>query len=254
MINNEDKKYYGTDYSTQAILMEEEIFSYITSLNRIEISVMKEMRDVAEQLKKDRNNADLNRRLQQGQEDLSVIKENNEIIHKVLDMVQQLKNEQLPDKVPPKVLYDKIMDVPLMQNLVKGITFGEISANMFDIDVGPVAEAIKKYVGDNFVDSSEVEQELTDDYGIEFDNMYDYGYDFHEFVSDKLIENLNSDQKMTLIREMRDDRLISNRDYLRMYIANEAHKRQNLAIEMFRQQSVLEQTEENSFGGMRSSR
>ena len=251
MINNEDKKYYGTDFSTQAILMEEEIFSYITNLNRRKISVMKEMRDIAEQLKKDRNNADLQRRFQLAQNDLSVFEESDEIIHTVLDMVQQLKNGQLPDQVPPKVLYDKIMDVPLMQNLAMSASFGDIiGPDMFCSggDGGPVDAAMKKYIEDNFVESSEDEQELHDDYGI---NFYMYGFnglDFHEFVFHELIaeDKLNSEQKMAWIKEMKDDGMISNKDYLRYYVAYEAHKRQ--------QQSVFEQTEEKNFGGLGSSR
>ena len=256
MINNEDKKYYGTDYSTQAILMEEEIYSYITEENREKLTEMREMRDLAEQVKSDRSNMDLQRKLLSSQERLNKFEERDEIIHNVLDMVKQLKSGQLPPQVPPKVLYDKIMDNVLMQNIAISILVGQVARDMFDDDLGPVADAMKKYVEDNFVGSSEDVQELHDDYGIDFDKMLDgrHSGNFHEFVTGEVLENFSPEQKMAWIREMRDDGLIPNRDYLRMYIANEAHKRQQLAAEMSKQQPNLEQTDENSFGGMRSSR
>lgn len=259
MINNEDKKYYGTDYSTQAMLMEEEIYSYITNLNRKKLSQMKEMRNIAEQLKKDRNNADLKRELQLGQDYLDYCEKDDLEAHRVLDMVKQLKNGQIPNQVPPKVLYDKIMDIPLMQDLTASISFGERGPDMFNAgrDYGLVDEVLKKYIEENFVGSPEDEQELYDDYGIDFSRLgFNGSLDFHEFVFDELITTgkLNSQQKFAWIKEMRDDGLISNRDYLRMYIANEAHKRSQLAREMSKQQPVFDQTEENSFGGMKSSR
>lgn len=253
MINNEDKKYYGTDYSTQAILMEEEIIAFLNNINSTKLGKMKKMRNIAEKLKQDKNNMNLQRELQDYQNDLNDDERLDSELHSILDMVKQLKNGQLPANIPPKILYDKIMDIPLMQDLTVSDIYGMINGDIFESNFGFVDEAMEKYIEENF-DIWKDEQNLQDNYNIDF-SQFDFGKDdFNAFVREEVRKKFSSEQKLEWIKEMRDEGMISNRDYLRTYIANEAHKRKQLALEMSRQQSVLNQTEENSFGGMRSSR